>query len=118
MPFSVVRFDELAEPIIAGPPAVTVTPGMVAAIAFRSPADPGVTRPFTPFDHASLEPGSTVNGETLLLARTGLSAVTLTAARRAGSRASVKSATNSRSLLTRCTRRRAERYPREDTYTR
>src|SRR4051812_1401113 len=75
IPFSVVRFDDAPEPRIEAPPAVIVTPDIVAARAVRSPAMVGGSWPETPSLHFSEAPGSGCVGETPLLPRTGFTAV-------------------------------------------
>ena len=118
IPFSVVRFDDGPEPRIDGPPAVIVMLGIVPAIAVKSPAIVGGMLLFTPSAHFSDAPVSSCIGLMVFVARTGRSAVTVVFARSVRSAANVKFATSSRSLACRCTRRRAERQPVDETYTR
>ena len=111
IPFKVVRLDSFPEPRIEAPPGPIVTFDIVLAVAVRSPAIEGETWPPTPSFHRSLEPGSGSFGRTLFDARSGRAAVTFTAASTVRSRASLKSATSSRSVPCRCTRRRSALKP-------
>src|ERR1051325_3497677 len=68
MPVSVFRFEPGPDPRIDGPLGVSVTLGMVPAMALRSPAMVGEICPLMPSCHFSDDPGSGCVGFTALLA--------------------------------------------------
>ena len=118
MPLSVDRFDSDPAPSIEIPFGPRVTPGIVPAIAARSPAMAGFTWPSTPSCQRSADPTSPLKRETSFRARDGFSAVTFTAASVERSRANTKSAISSSGSPIRCTRRRAVLNPTAEMATR